>query len=185
MENQINYYDSDSESEEEYEKCDHEYTIRSKGYITCLSCGVQTLDVTQFVPEGGFEYRVMPQKRTDDLRDIVRIIFEDLIRELSYPQITVENSLERLLETCETYMLPGDILVEEGKRKHPSRVSARPEGLCAALLWREALVHKLPLTMTGFSREIDVPRTTIVGAFKQLDDYSVLHVSKPGRPRKK
>ena len=39
--------------------------------------------------------------------------------------------------------------------------------------------------MTGFSREIGVPRATIVGAFKQLDDYSVLHVSKPGRPRKK
>ena len=38
--------------------------------------------------------------------------------------------------------------------------------------------------MAGFSRKINVPRATIVGAFKQLDDYGVLHVSKPGRPRK-
>ena len=61
MENQINYYDSDSE-EEEYEKCDHEYTVRSKGYKTCLTCGLQMEDLAQFVPEGVFEYRVMPQE---------------------------------------------------------------------------------------------------------------------------
>ena len=41
------------------------------------------------------------------------------------------------------------------------------------------------LTMSGFSREIDVKRVTILAAFKQLDDYDDLHVSKPGRPKKK
>jgi hypothetical protein len=82
-------------------------------------------------------------------------------------------------------MLSDDTPIRKGERKHHFRVSARPKGLCAALLWREALVHKLPLTMAGFSREIGVLRATIVGVFKQLDDYSVLHVSKPGRPRKK
>ena len=186
MKSQKNVFtDSSDSEEEEYEKCDHEYSVKLYGLMTCLTCGLQMEDLAQFVPEGEFEYRVMPQKGSDDSHDLVKTIFEDLILNLSYPQITIENSLERLLKTCETYMLPDDTLVEEGKRKHPFRVSARPEGLCAALLWREALVHKLPLTMTGFSREIDVPRTTIVGAFKQLDDYSVLHVSKPGRPRKK
>ena len=75
--------------------------------------------------------------------------------------------------------------MKKGNRRHPFQVSATPEGLCAALLWRETLVHKLPITMAGFSREISVPRTTIIGAFKQLDDYGVLNVSKPGRPRKK
>ena len=111
--------------------------------------------------------------------------FKDLISKLSYLQITVENSLEKLLETCEKYILPDDTLINEGKRKHPFRVSASPKGLCAALLWKEVLVHKIPITMAGFSRKISVPRTTIIGAFKQLDDYSVLNVSKPGRPRKK
>ncbi len=68
MENQINYYSSDSESEEEYEKCDHEYTAKLYGDITCLSCGLQMEDLKQFVPEEGFEYRVISQKKTDDLR---------------------------------------------------------------------------------------------------------------------
>ena len=53
MENQINYYDSESE-EEEYEKCDHEYTVRLYGVMTCLTCGFQMEDLAQFVPEGGF-----------------------------------------------------------------------------------------------------------------------------------
>ena len=83
--------------------------------------------------------------------------------------------MERLIEMCETYMLPDDTLVEEGKRRHPFRISAHPEGLCAALLGRESLIHKLPLTMARFSREINVPRTTIMGVFKQLDDYDVLN----------
>ncbi len=32
---------SDSYSEDDYEKCDHEYTIFSKGFKTCLTCGLQ------------------------------------------------------------------------------------------------------------------------------------------------
>ena len=146
-------------------------------------------DAVQFVPEEGYEHRVIVQREvrraTDDLRVVIRSVFEDLIFRLSYSQITVENSLEKLFETCETYILPDDTLIKEGKRKHPFRVSARPEGLCAALLWKEVLVHKLPITMAGFSRKISVPRTTIIGAFEQLHDYGVLNVSKPGRPRKK
>ena len=138
-----------------------------------------------FVPEKGYENRVIAQRATDDLRRalrrtlrvVIRSIFEDLISKLSYSQITVENSLEKLFETCETYILPDNTLVKEGKRKHPFRVSARPEGLCTALLWKEVLVHKLPITMARFSRKISVPRTTIIGVFKQLDDYGILNVS--------
>ncbi len=94
--------------------------------------------------------------------------------------------MEKLSKMCETYMLPNDASVRKGSRRHPLRISARPKGLCAALLWREVLIHKLPLTMAGFSRKIGVPRTTILGVFKQLDDYSIVlsAASKPGRPRK-
>ncbi len=120
-------------------------------------------------------------KRTMNLR----AIFEKLIFKLSSSQITVENSLERLIEMCETYILPDHTPVEKGKRKRLFRISVRPKGLCAALLWREVLIRKLPMTMAGFSRKIGVPRVTIIGSFRQLDDYSDLHVSKPGRPRKK
>ncbi len=147
------------------------------------------MERTMFVPEEGYENRVIAQRKvrrtTDDLHIVIRSIFKDLIPKLSYSQITVENSLEKLLETCETYILPDDTLVKEGRRRHPLRVSARPKGLCAVLLGKEVLVHKLPITMAGFSRKISVPRTTIIGAFKQLDDYGVLNVSKPGRPSKK
>ncbi len=52
-------------------------------------------------------------KRTMNLR----AIFEKLIFKLSSSQITVENSLERLIEMCETYILPDDTPVEKGKRK--------------------------------------------------------------------
>ena len=136
--------------------------------------------------EEGYEDRVtVCRSSVGDLRDMVELVFEGLISKLSCPQITVENSLEKLLETCETHILSDDTPIKEGKRKHPFRVSARPEGLCAALLWKEVLVHKQPITMAGFLRKISVLRTTIIGAFKQLDDYNVLNVSKPERPRKK
>ncbi len=49
---------SDSDSEDYCEKCDHEYTIKPKGDITCLSCGEQVRDTVQFVPEEGYENRV-------------------------------------------------------------------------------------------------------------------------------
>ncbi len=140
------------------------------------------------VPEEGYENRVIVQRKvtqtTESLHIVIRSTFKDLIFKLSYSQITVEISLEKLLKTCEKYILPDGTLVEEGKRKHSFRVSARPKGLCAALLWKEVLVHRQPITMAGFSRKMSVPRTTIIGAFKQLDDYNVLNVRKPGRPSK-
>ena len=151
--------DSDSECE-----CDHEYSVFSNGFRTCLTCEEQVRDAVQFVSEEGYEDRVIVQREvrraTDDLRVVIRSVFEDLIFRLSYSQITVANSLEKLFETCETYILPDDTLIKEGKRKHPFQVSARPEGLCAALLRKEVLVHKLSITMAGFLRKISVLRTT-------------------------
>ncbi len=137
------YWYSDSEiGEEEYEKCDHEYTIRSKGHITCLSCGVQTIDATQFVREE-YQNRTAPL-RTIQTMEILRVevehIFEDLIFKLSHPKITIENSLGILLRTCERYMIPDDTVIGSGKRSHPFRISARPVSLCASLLWMRRLL---------------------------------------------
>ncbi len=165
-------------------KCMHLQHIKEKGFWICLECGLCERGPSQCVSEEGYEDRVLFQRDTDELHNKVRDIFEDLILELSCPLITVENSLDRLLETCESYVLPNDTVVKEGKRKHPFRVSARPEGLCAVLIWREVLIQNLQFTMSEFSRKIDVKRVTILAAFKQLDDYDDLHVSKPGRPKK-
>ncbi len=158
MENQKNVYfdvftDSSDSEEEEYELCDHEYSVRSKGDVTCLSCRLQVRDEALFVPEEGYESSTITHRPSpDELYGFVNEIFKELIGKLSFPEITVENSLEKLFKTCETYMLPNDVPVREGGRGHPFGISARPKGLCAALLWREVLIHKLPLTMAGFEK---------------------------------
>ncbi len=162
--------------------CDHTHVVRSKGFRTCMICGLHARDPTQNVPEEGYECRIMIRKVAEDIHNKVRDNFEDLILLLSHPKITVGESLEKLIEVYESYLLPEAAVV--GKKKYPFRVSTGPEGLCAALLWREVLLCKIPLTMAGYARKIAVRRETIMHAFKQLDDYSVLHVSKPGRPRK-
>ena len=121
----------------------------------------------------------------DKLCGVVNQIFNGLIGKLSFPEITVENSLEKLSETCETYMLSSDTPVRKGGRRRSFRISARPRGLCATLLWREVLIRKLPLNLTDFSKRIGVPRTTILCVFKQLNDYKNFFLGKVGRPRKK
>ncbi len=164
----------------EEERCSHEEYVINEGYKICKR------DPTQFVPEEGYEDRtlVCEKKNTTELRDKLTNILTNLLTKLSCSSITVENSLERLLKTCESYILPDDVEIEEGKRKRLFRISARLEGLCAALIWREVLISNLKFTMAGFSRKIDVKRTTILKTFKQLDDYNDLNVSKPGRPKK-
>ncbi len=68
MKNQKSVFTDSSNSEEEYELCDHEYTIKSKGHVTCLSCGLQVRDEALFVPEEGNESRrIMRDKLPDEL----------------------------------------------------------------------------------------------------------------------
>ena len=66
------------DNDSEYE-CDHEYTIRSKGSRVCVSCGMGTREITMFVPEEGYEDRVIVQREVrrtmDDLRVVIRYIF--------------------------------------------------------------------------------------------------------------
>ena len=78
-----------------------------------FECGLCERDPSQYVSEEGYEDIVLFQRNTDELHDKVRDIFEDLILKLSCPLITVENSLDRLLETCESYILPNDTVVKE------------------------------------------------------------------------
>ncbi len=172
---------------EEKEKCSHTEHIIERGHWICLLCGLCKRDSSRRVPEEGYKDRTLfrEKKNTDELYNKIADIFTNLVSKLSCPSITVENSLDRLLCAYEPYVLPDDTMVEEGKRKHLFRISARPEGLCAALIWREILIQKLHFTMSGFSKKNDVKRVTILAAFRQLDDYNDLHVSKPGRPKKK
>ena len=89
-------------------------------------------------------------------------------------------SSDELLKVFRTYVLTDD---DRGNRNF--RISARPEGLCAALLWRELLIRKVSITMLEFSERINVDRMTISTVFRRLDDYKDFNVSKRGRPKKK
>ena len=185
MKSQKNVFTDSSDSEEEFELCDHEYT-KSKGEVICLSCSLSERKASLFVSEEGNESRtIMHGPPPDELYGIVNEIFEELIEKLSSLEITVENSLEKLSKTCEKYMLSGNEPVREGGRRRSFRISARPKSLCATLLWREVLIRKLPLNITELSKKIGVDRTTILCVFKQLDDYKDFAASKIGRPRKK
>ena len=139
-----------------------------------------------FVPEEGYESKtIMRGSPPDKLCVVVNEIFKELIGKLSFPEIKIQNGLEKLSNTCEKYMLSSNTPVRKGGRRRSFRISARPRGLCATLLWREVLIRKLPLNITEFLRKIGVPRTTVLCVFKQLDDHKDFAPSKVGRPRKK
>ena len=127
-----------AERKDDYKVCDHAHVARSKGFRTCLICGLHARDPTQYVPEEEYECRVIIRKEAENIHNKVRDNFEDLILLLSHPKITVGESLEKLIEVYESYLLPEAAL---GKKKYPFRISTGPEGLCAALLWREVLLH--------------------------------------------
>ena len=157
-----------------------------KGYQICAVCGLTERDPTQWVPEKGYEDRVCMSKRNDKDEIMGRMcgkargIFENIIGHLSFEQVTIDNSLDELMRVFRTYVLTHD---DRGNRNF--RISAGPEGLCAALLWRELLIRKVPMTMLEFSKRIKVDRMTISWVFKRLDDYKDFNVSKRGRPKRK
>ncbi len=91
MKSQKSVFTDSSDSEEEYELCDHECTIKSKGEVICLSCGLSERKVSSFVPEEGYESRMfLRNPPPDELYGIVNEIFEELIEKLS--SLTVKNS---------------------------------------------------------------------------------------------
>ncbi len=164
-----------------FDTCVHK-NYSYKGHQICAVCGLTKRDPNQFVPEEGYESRVHVSKKNDDeimsrMCDKARGIFENIIRNLSFEH---NISLDELLRVFGTYVLTSD---DRGNRNF--RISARPEGLCAALLWRELLIRKVSMTMLEFSKRIKVDRMTVSCVFKRLDDYKDFHVSKRGRPKRK
>ncbi len=164
--------------------CDHK-NYSHKGHLICAVCGLTKRDFNPFAFNEGDENRVYVSKKNDDeimsrMCDKAWGIFENIIRNLSFEQVTIGDSLDELLRVFKTYVLTSD---DRGNRNF--RISARPEGLCAALLWRELLIRKVSMTMLEFSERVKVDRMTISCVFKRLDDYKDFHVSKRGRPWRK
>ncbi len=164
-----------------FDTCVHK-NYSYKGHQICAVCGLTKRDPNQFVPEEGYESRVHVSKKSDDeimsrMCDKARGIFRRIISNLSFEH---DISLDELLQVFRTYVLTDD---DRGNRNF--RISARPEGLCAALLWRDLQIKKVPMTMLEFSKRIKMDRMTISCIFKRLDDYKDLHVGKRGRPKRK
>ncbi len=85
-----------------------------------------------------------------------------------------------ILDVFKTYVLTSDII---GRRKF--RISARLEGLCAALLWRHLKINKKPMTFQEFFKKIKMDRMTVSLIVRRLDDYENFKFNKSGRPWKK
>ena len=167
---------------DEFKTCLHK-NYSYKGHQICAVCGLTKRGFDPFAFSEGDESRVhMTTKKSSDeimsrMCDKARGIFRRIISDLSFEH---DISLDELLRVFRTYVLTGD---DRGNRNF--RISARPEGLCAALLWRELLIRKVSMTMLEFSKREKVDRMTISLIFKRLDDYKDFNVSKRGRPKRK
>ena len=122
-----------SDSEDDYEICDHENTIFSAGQKICLTCGEEVMERTGYVPEEGYENRAIVQRRVretaESLYDEIRSTLRDFIHKLSHPQITIGNSLERrkereviLSNLGETGKLMCIVVMDESERLRHSDV---------------------------------------------------------------
>ena len=144
-----------------------------------------------------FCYKGRKYKQYDDSDDWIDI-GPQLITDFGSEDRTVQRrvketaessySLERLFETCKKYILPDNTSVEKGGRRHSFRISARPEGLCATLLWMRVKDQRIAMSMVKFSEKVSVPRSTIIGVSKQLDtgDISKAKRAKPqSKPKPK
>ncbi len=182
---EIDYFIKSERLRDRSKICFHE-NYPYKGYQICAVCGLTKRDPIQWVPEEGYENRVCMKKKNDKNDNMDRMcnkakdIFENIIRNLSSEQVAIDNVFDVLMRVFKTYVLTDD---DRGRRRF--RISASPEGLCAALLWREIIIRKIPMTMLEFSKRVKVDRMTISTCFARLDDYKSLHVSKRGRPKSK
>ncbi len=172
-----------------FDTCVHK-NYSYKGHLICAVCSLMKRNFDPFAFNEGDENRMSVSKKVEDevmskeredevmsrMCDKARGIFERIIRDLSFRQVTIDD-MDELLRVFKTYVLTSD---DRGNRNF--RISARPEGLCAALLWRELLIRKVSVTMLEFSRRVKVDRMTISCVFKRLDDYENFKFNKRGRP---
>ncbi len=168
--------------------CDHK-NYSYKGHLICAVCGLMKRNSDPFALNKYDENRMdvsykdrigLDEKSEDEVMirmcDKARGIFERIIRDLSFRQVTIDD-MDELLRVFETYVLTSD---DRGRRNF--RISARPEGLCAALLWREIRIRKVPIMLTEFSERIKVDRMTVSLIVRRLDDYKNFKFNRSGRP---
>ncbi len=163
-----------------FDTCVHK-NCSYKGHLICAVCGLMKRDFDLFASDEGDEDRLSFGKKKEimtELRFNAMLTVRKLIDSLEGAGGDIP--LFDILDVFETY-----ILTSEDRGRHKFRISARLEGLCAALLWRYLRINKVSMTMLEFSKRVRVDRMTISCIFKRLDDYKDFSISKRGRPWKK
>ena len=164
--------------------CDHK-NYSYKGHLICAVCGLTKQDLNPFASDEGDEDRLsFGKKKVKEEKEIMtELRFNAMltIRKLidSLEGAGGDIPLFDILDVFETYILTSE---DRGRRKF--RISARLEGLCAALLWRYLQIKRKPMTMLEFSKKIKMDRMTVSLIVRRLDDYKNFEFNKRGRPKK-
>ncbi len=166
-----------------FDTCVHK-NVSYKGNLICRVCGLTKRDFDPFAFNEGDEDRIYIESKKSEKSE------EDIITELCFNAMTVIGKLTDdlegaggdiplfdILDVFETYILTSE---DRGRRKF--RISAKLEGLCAALLWRELRISKKPMTFQDFLRKIKMDRMTVSLIVRRLDDYENFKFNKSGRP---
>ena len=133
--------------------CDHK-NYSYKGHLICAVCGLAKRDFDLFAFNEGDEDRLsFGKKKVKEEKEIMtELRFNAMltIRKLidSLEGAGGDIPLFDILDVFETYILTSE---DRGRRKF--RISARPEGLCAALLWRYLRINKKPMTFQEFLKK--------------------------------
>jgi hypothetical protein len=163
--------------------CDHK-NYSYKGYLICAECGLMEKNFDPYAFNEGDENRVHITNEEDENDVIVRLCFKAMtvIKKFIDDLDGAGGDIPTfdVLDVFETYVLTSD---DRGRRRF--RISARLEGLCAALLWRNLQIRKKPMTMLEFSKKIKMDRMTVSQIVKRLDDYENFKLNKRGRPKRK
>ncbi len=168
-----------------FDTCVHK-NYSYKGHLICAVCGLMKRDFDLFAFDEGDEDRLFfGKKKVKEEKEIMtELLFNAMItiRKLidSLEGAGGDIPLFDILDVFETYILTSE---DRGRRKF--RISARLEGLCAALLWRYLRINKKPMTFQEFLKKIKMDRMTVSLIVRRLDDYESFKFNKSGRPWKK
>ncbi len=173
-----------SDSEDDYEKCDHEYTIKSLGWKICVTCGLCLKRC--FSRETNYNLDRVFLKNTGpdhvlEIREKMRELMGMIIREFRKCEYTGEiyyieppeaglprelwDYSEELCKTCNEYKLPVGHMWKKVKRGSPIRCQTR--SLCASVLW-EKVKSLYPMSMSEFAKKVGVSKPTIINTCKKM-----------------
>ena len=164
--------------------CNHS-NYSYKGHLICAVCGLMKRNFNSFALDERDSDRLYVRKKKKRRAKEEKEIMTKLRFGAMLTTRKLIDSLEGaggdiplldILDVFDTYILTSE---DRGRRKF--RISARPEGLCAALLWRYLRINKKPMTFQEFLKKIKMDRMTVSLIVRRLDDYESFKFNKSGR----